>query len=145
MSRRLHPSILDDLGLTKALESECAAFAKRSGITCEFVAEGVTQPVPRSIALTLYRITQEGLRNVEKHSWAADVHVTLASAEGEASLAIEDSGRGFDVEATQREPGLGLASMRERASLHQGSFSVTSVPGEGTRVEVRVPLVEGNA
>lgn len=144
MSRRLHPSILDDLGLTKALESECAALSKRSGITCGFVAEGVAEPVPKDVALTLYRITQEGLRNVEKHSVAVSAHVKLTCTKGEALLAIEDSGRGFDVEAAQREPGLGLASMRERASLRQGSFSVTSAPGQGTRIEVRVPLAEGN-
>ena len=140
LSRQLHPSILDDLGLTATLRAECAAFSKQHGIPAEFASHNVPESLPRDISLGLYRIAQESLWNAAKHAEAKEILVTLTGAGKEIVLAIDDDGSGFDVEQVRGKGGLGLVSMEERVRLVNGRFSVTSEPGKGTSVEVRIPL-----
>ncbi len=139
LSRQLHPSILDDLGLIEALRSECAAFARREEIEVDYCPDELPTPVPSEVALCLYRVAQEALRNVAKHADAVDVVVTLTVVEPDIVLRIEDHGVGFDPENERNQPGLGLSSMTERVALIHGQISVASALGRGTTVEVRAP------
>jgi signal transduction histidine kinase len=140
LSRQMHPSILDDLGLTSALRAECAAFSKQHGIAAELVPSEIPDALPGEIALSLYRIVQESLWNVAKHAHAHQVRLSVAQADGELLLSVEDDGKGFDPEQVKGQGGLGLVSMEERVRLVNGRFSIQSHPGNGTRVEVRVPV-----
>jgi signal transduction histidine kinase len=140
ISRQLHPSILDDLGLADALESECHGFTDREGIAVTLDVSPLPESMPNDLALCLYRILQEGLRNVAKHAQTDRVRVTLSADDGnEVILRITDSGVGFDTPAVRSGPGLGLASMRERARLVGAELTVTSSPGHGATIEVRAP------
>ena len=140
ISRQLHPSILDDLGLVSAIESECEAFSERDGVRVTFTPESVPAGLPRDISLCLYRVTQEGLRNIAKHAQAKEAYVTLAGVDGGVLLTIQDRGVGFDLAQTRGKMGLGLDSMEERVRLLQGSLSIHSKPGQGTIIEVLTPL-----
>jgi two-component system CheB/CheR fusion protein len=139
-SRQIHPSVLEDLGLPAALKAECAAFSEQHTTGCEFIAESVPALIPEDIALCLYRIAQEALRNVGKHSEAERVEVRLTGHDDEVELAVVDFGNGFDLDKVKTEKGLGLVSMEERARMVNGEFSITSQEGQGTSVVVRVPL-----
>jgi signal transduction histidine kinase len=140
LSRQLHPSILDHLGLVEALRSECAGFSRRERIAVFFSSEAVPDNLPEEIALCVYRVAQEALRNLAKHAAVTEARVTLSGTRGELLLAVEDRGLGFDPAQTRLQPGLGLSSMEERVRLIRAELSITSAPGHGTRVEVRVPL-----
>jgi len=140
MSRRLHPAILGDLGLEAALQEECDSFSQQTGIPVEFHARYVPRRLPEDIALCLYRVAQESLRNIRRHAQAVDVRLFLASDGEVVTLSIEDSGDGFDLEEVRGKGGLGLISMEERARLVNGILKMSSQPGVGTRVEVRLPL-----
>lgn len=140
MSRQLHPAILDDLGLEAALHEECDSFSQQAGIPVDFQAEGVSRSLPEDIALCLYRVAQESLRNIAKHAQATEVRVLLTSDRESATLSIEDVGDGFDLEEVRGKGGLGLISMEERARLVNGTLSIRSQPGVGTQVELRVSL-----
>jgi PAS domain S-box-containing protein len=141
VSRQLHPAILDDLGLAAALKSECLAFSEQQGVPAEFTAQNVEEPLDEDIALCLYRVAQESLRNIGKHAASAAVSVGLTGSRGEIALVIEDVGDGFELDAVRGKGGLGLVSMEERVRLVHGKLTVTSKLGEGTKVEVRVPLL----
>jgi signal transduction histidine kinase len=139
ISRRLHPAILRDLGLSDAIQSECLRFSEREGIQVEFLGQDVPN-LPSEVAICLYRIAQEGLRNIAKHAKAEEAHVTLLGEGAAVVLSIRDSGAGFDVASARSSGGVGLASMRERAWLVRGDIAVRSRPGQGTTIDVRVPL-----
>ena len=139
LSRQLHPAVLSQLGLQAALESECAAFSKLHGIEVEFSAQNVPESLPERVALCLYRVAQESLRNIRQHALTKKATVKLEKIEGEIVMVIEDFGRGFDPHRV-REGGLGLVSMEERVRLVDGSVWVNPKPGDGTKVEVHVPL-----
>src|SRR5260370_36508899 len=98
------------------------------------------QALPEDISLCLYRVAQESLRNIGKHGRAAAVRVALTGSASEIALAIDDRGEGFDLETIKGKKGLGLVSMEERVRLVNGTLSIRSKPGKGTRVRVRVPL-----
>jgi two-component system, NarL family, sensor kinase len=140
LSRQLHPSILDDLGLVEALRSECASFSRRERIGVVYHPDEVQAGLSKDVALCVYRVAQEALRNVAKHAAVNEAWVTLRGAGRELVLDIEDRGVGFDAATQHAHPGLGLSSMEERAHLVRASLSVTSTPGRGTTVELRVPL-----
>jgi signal transduction histidine kinase len=140
ISRQIHPSILDDLGLVRALESEFALLMKREKLRIRFNQENVPAVIPNEVALCLYRIVQEGLKNITKHSGAGSADIFLTGDDSAVSVTVVDAGVGFDPLRAKSKPGLGLASMRERASLVNGDFSVESQPGQGTMITVRVPL-----
>jgi signal transduction histidine kinase len=140
MSRQLHPAILADLGLSAAIKSECLAFSEQYKMRVEFRSVGVPHRVAEDVAVCLYRVTQESLRNVGKHAGNATVHVTLDASPDHISLTVKDNGVGVDPEKVKRKRGLGLVSMEERVRIVGGSLSMTTVPGDGTQIEVKVPL-----
>lgn len=140
LSRQIHPSILDDLGLIKAVESECNNFSKREGVEIIFKHENIPTIIPKGISLSLYRIIQEGLTNISKHACANHISVSMKGTGHEALLSVQDDGIGFDFVEVREKPGLGFSSMRERARLIHGDLSISSQPERGTVITVRVPL-----
>jgi PAS domain S-box-containing protein len=140
LSRQLHPSILEDLGLKKALESECIRVSTQEGIEVAFNAENIPADLPRDVALSIYRIVQESLTNITKHACARRAAVCLSASEAGLRLSIRDDGLGFDAAEVRKKPGLGLSSIRERARLVGGKHGITSEPQKGTIIEVTVPL-----
>ncbi len=140
ISRQLHPSILDDLGLVDAMRSECSTQSERGGIRISFEGGNLTHEVPREAAICLYRVLQEALRNAAKHARAANVYVSISEQPPYAVLCIKDDGVGFDLQQSHHRVGIGLASMEERVRLINGEFSVESTPGRGTIIKARAPL-----
>ena len=144
ISRRLHPAILDELGLMEALQNECLAFSDLYGIPADFIPDEIPEVLPKDVSLCLYRVAQESLRNVGKHAHATAVRVALTYCPDDISLTIQDRGEGFDRERIRDKQGLGLVSMEERVRLVKGKLSIQSRPKEGTCVEVRISLSGAN-
>jgi signal transduction histidine kinase len=141
LSHRLHSSTLDTLGLVAGLSSLCREFGARQGIEVDFASEDIPRTVRPEVSLCLFRIVQEGLQNMKKHSGAKKARVSLRNFGGKLFLSLYDEGIGFDAN-TPEKPGLGILSMQGRARLLSGEFEIHSKPGEGTRIEVWVPLDE---
>jgi two-component system, NarL family, sensor kinase len=143
ISRNLRPSVLEKLGLVAALRATSTEFARRTGVPVKLACAQLAARLPADTELTLYRILQEALRNVEKHSRARHVTVRLRKRTF-VQLAINDDGIGFDPDhhAARRKGkgGLGLLSMRERATYVGGAFTIKSVRGAGTEITVTIPL-----
>jgi PAS domain S-box-containing protein len=140
---RLHPSVLEDLGLSEALASECARFARRENIPCEIKKHDLPAVIARPIALGLFRVGQEALRNIGRHARAKSVEVTLRGTEKGVQLAVNDNGVGFDTSTRRAKPSMGLASMRERISYLGGELDIESRPGHGTTIVAWAPIEEG--
>jgi len=141
LSHELHPARLSSLGLETSIRSLCRDVGVAHGVTIDSEISGAVSAVDSDVALCLYRITQEALQNVVKHSGAARAAVALTVQNNDIMLSVSDDGEGFDPQAIQGKDTLGLVSMRERARLVKGQLDVTSAPGDGTRVNVRVPLI----
>ncbi|MBZ2183409.1 MAG: HAMP domain-containing protein [Bryobacter sp.] len=137
LSRNLHPALLDDLGLAAAVEQECRGFFDRGGPPVDFECSGDFTGLRREVQIALYRIAQEGLRNIEKHGGAQNVSLRLEKTD-RIHLRIVDDGRGFEMNAPDWRRGLGLRSMEERVRLLGGKVEVKSQPGKGTEVDVWV-------
>lgn len=131
---QLYPVLLEKLGLLVALESLCREFSQ-SGIRAEFVHESWPVNVSKSVSLCLYRVVQEALHNVSKHSKAKSAKVSLRGSSGRLEAVVEDSGIGFDAELLRPVAGLGLSSIEERVKRAGGRISITSNPGMGTQVK----------
>ena len=140
LSHRLHSSTLDILGLVAALRSLCEEFRDYHSIDVNFVEEEVPRNIPREVALCLFRITQEALQNVKKHSRADSAEVRVEGLEQKIHLSVSDRGTGFDQGAASRQSGIGIRSMEERVRLVGGQFAVRSRPMEGTKIDVWVPI-----
>ncbi len=140
ISHELHPSILDDLGLSAALEQYCEEFQERSGIETRFSSQNVPEYLPRDVSSCIYHIAQESLRNVSKHSQAETVFVNLESIDNVVRLTVKDLGIGLAKPSSQPQPSIGILAMKERARLVNGNLSLQSKIGEGTEVSVEVPL-----
>jgi two-component system CheB/CheR fusion protein len=138
LSHRLHPSIIEDLGLKAALRSLTQEFGEREEMITTFFAQDVPEMVPLEVATAVYRIAQEALRNIAKHAGKTHVKVQLIGLTVALELQVTDSGKGFNLE--QNASGLGLISMKERARLIGAILQVRSAPREGTRVTLQVPL-----
>jgi PAS domain S-box-containing protein len=145
VSHRLHSSTLETLGLTAGVESFCAEFSSQHAIEVEFVHKGVPKSTNPDTALCLFRIVQEGLRNVISHSRATKVDVWLQGSAETICLTLSDNGVGFKLSDCVASHGIGLRSMRERVRILDGTFTVQSQPGQGTRIAVTVPLGSGNS
>jgi len=142
LSHTIHPRVLDDLGLAAALSWLTRQTREQEALDAEAFADDGA-PIPRLEATVLYRVAQESLRNAVRHAHAHRVEVWLRRTPTTATLEVVDDGRGFDVRrAEERRPGMGLFSMRERVGLANGTLSVESTPGRGTRVVATVPLTE---
>ena len=144
VSHRLHSSTLETLGLTAGVRSFCAEFSSQHAIEVEFVHEGLPKSTNPDTALCLFRIVQAGLRNVRTHSRATKVDVRLQGSAEAISLTLSDNGVGFKLSDRVASHGIGLRSMRERARILGGTFTVQSWPGQGTRIAVTVPLGRGD-
>lgn len=139
MSHRLHPSLLEDLGLEAALRSLAADIQATHGLAVRFNCDATGTAVPANVATALYRIAQEALRNVTKHAGEARVTVSLLGTGRDLRLSVIDDGRGFDPEQVRSKGGIGFVSMQERAQLVGGQLIVRSAPGNGTEIQAVVP------
>ncbi len=139
---RLRPGILDDLGLVEALEWYAADFERRTGIACTCSVVGEIPELDDRLATAAYRISQEALTNVARHSQAEQVTISLVFDDGWLKMVIDDDGCGFITGAAAEDGGLGIAGMRERATLIAGSFAIVSMPGRGTRISFRARIGE---
>ncbi len=140
LSHQLHPAALEHIGLVNVLKSHCAEFSSREGIAVSLAIREGSEAIPLDMALCLYRVTQESLRNIAKHAGTRQAQVTLAATTEGVSLSIADSGIGFDPERVRRKGGLGLVSMEERVRLLRGMLRIRSQPGGGTELHVHVPF-----
>jgi PAS domain S-box-containing protein len=139
LSYRLHPSVLDDLGLVDALKTECDRVARQSALLVKVDATAVLQSLPAEAALCLFRVAQEALGNVARHANASAVTVLLSPRDNGLQLAVTDDGNGFDPAREREHASLGLASMRERVRIVRGELEIESAPGRGTTVVAWVP------
>ena len=140
MAYRLHPSVLDDLGLELALRTECDRIAARSGIDVEFRSDLGERRLPPDVALCLFRIAQESIRNAVRHAEAKRIDVEVGRDAHGATLQVVDNGNGYDPSKRREHASLGVASMRERVALLRGRMRIRSRPGQGTRVTAWIPL-----
>jgi signal transduction histidine kinase len=134
----LHPAILEDLGLKEALRAECERFESVEGIPVSFTRDEDLDEPPPPVALCLYRIAQEALRNIARHASASAVEVHLHLVDDGVQLSVRDNGVGFDSSRKQARPSLGHASMRQRLRLAGGELRIDSTLGHGTIVQAWV-------
>jgi PAS domain S-box-containing protein len=140
LSHRLHSSTLETLGLVAGVKAFCREFAEQQGVQVDFVHENVPRRVPADDALCMFRITQEALRNVKRHSGADRAEVRLEQLDGRLHLSVSDRGRGFDPNTPPAERGIGIRSMEERLRLLGGKLELHSQLMEGTRIEAWLPI-----
>ena len=143
ISSELRPGVLDRLGLVAGLEWLLNEFERRTGIRATLVANGFEQKVDADLSTALFRITQEALANVVRHSGATAVATRLSVTEHELALWVKDNGCGFDVDREPHSPSLGLLGMRERAWRLGGTVNIASTPGSGTELQVTIPRCAG--
>jgi signal transduction histidine kinase len=137
----LRPPLLDDLGLGPAVEQLIKDFEKRTNIDVSTELEvDADNHVPNEIALSVYRILQEATTNIARHSGATSTAVTLHIRSRRILLSVYDNGKGFAPRSRETSHGSGIVGMEERAHLVDGKLTIRSVPGEGTRVELEIPL-----
>jgi signal transduction histidine kinase len=139
MAHRLHPPALEQLGLAAALRSLCSDFSGMYPIKLNFAERKVPRSLPLGIALCLYRVTQECLHNVAKHSGASEATVRLERSKNHIRLSICDNGKGFLPHAVENSRGLGLAGIRERLRILRGTVSIAPDAGQGACIEVEIP------
>ncbi|EGG92982.1 Sensor histidine kinase [gamma proteobacterium IMCC1989] len=142
ISRDLHPRILDDHGLSAGIESLSANFSRRTGISINLDKVAVKNMLSLEIKTTFYRVAQEALTNIERHSSATEVNIAIGLRGRWLVLSIRDNGNGFDVASLNRNKspmvGIGLRNMHERLSYHKGMFTIES-NRSGTTIEARIP------
>ena len=139
LSYRLHPSVLDDLGLVEALRAECDRIARAGDVRVSVEATDVPVRVPDDAQLCLFRVAQEALNNASRHARASSIKVLLQPSGRGLQLAVSDDGTGFDAHRAPAKASLGMASMRERVRAVQGRLGIESTPGRGTTVTAWVP------
>ncbi len=140
ISRDLRPGVLDDLGLGPALKTLTEEFQARTGITCHFDTVVFRNRLDNDAKIALYRIAQEALTNVERHSGATAVHMDLRGHRRGGTLRITDNGKGLPSRGRSASPGLGLRNMQERMDQLGGSLVLRDAKGGGTTIEATVPL-----
>ncbi len=144
LSHQLHPSKLDTLGLMASVRGLCRELSEQHKLQVQFVHKDIPEPIPKDVTLCLFRIVQEALRNVVKHSGASEAAVELSGRGDRIDLYISDDGVGFETKSAKGAAGLGLISMRERLRLVGGDIVIESEPLHGTKLHVRVPLRTSN-
>ena len=140
LSRQLHPARLELLGLVRALRAQCNEFQRTRGIEIIFEASASDQDAAQQAATCLYRVLQEGLTNVAKHSESKRARVNLDRRGDQLEMRIRDHGKGFSSDDVGTK-GIGLVNIEERVRLLKGSLVINSSPGKGTEILVRLPAV----
>lgn len=146
-ARELRPTVLDDLGLIPALQSFMKTFIAETGVRVSLKASGMIEQSSGTIRTTLYRITQEALKNVGRHAHASQAEVSIQCQDGTILMEINDNGQGFEAEVKMNPSNhnrLGLLGMRERVEMVGGTFSIQSAPGRPTTVRVVIPFAAEN-
>ena len=139
ISRDLRPSILDDLGLSPAIKTLVDEFSQRTGITTDFSSTVFRKLLDDDSKIALYRIAQEALTNIERHSSASHISVSLKGTRRGGIMEIEDNGQGFKKSRPGKTAGLGLRNMEERIEQLGGQFKIKS-NGNGTKISAQIPL-----
>lgn len=139
IATELRPMILDELGLVAAIETQAQEFQKRTEIRCRLALGEVA--LKGKAATALFRIVQEALTNVMRHAEATEVTLVLRVTATTVILDLSDNGKGISDSALANRGSLGLLGMRERAALVGGTLVIERLPGQGTRIEARVPIV----
>jgi two-component sensor histidine kinase len=139
LARDIHPQVLNDLGLVRALRAECGAFEQHHAVPVRFRGAGSADAIPPPTALCLYRVAQEALRNIARHANAAHVRVTLDADAQPIRLQVQDDGVGFSPGTAACGKGMGLQGMAERCVAVGGTLEVESKPGAGTTIRATVP------
>ena len=150
ISYDLRPYLLDDFGLVSALRWYAENFQERMGIEISFQTQGAEQKLSPAMETLIYRITQEALTNILKHAEAKKIGILLSFHEELIDLTVKDNGKGFNIEKVQRshqydKGGLGLFGIRERLAPYNGTLSIESSKGEGTKLIVQIPAGLSNA
>jgi len=140
LSHRLHPAKLELLGLERAAAGFCEELSNRHGVVIDVHFENIPTALPPEISVCLYRVLQEALQNVVKHSVSRHAHVSLNGQINTINLTVKDSGAGFNPHEAMRGAGLGLTSMKERLKVIGGQLSIHSQPGRGTIIHAVAPL-----
>jgi PAS domain S-box-containing protein len=140
LAYKLHPAMLEHLGLDAALRTECERFSRQESISVDVNLDGLPSDIPHEARLCLFRVAQEALRNVARHAHAKAVKVSLHSLNGGLQLAVADNGAGFDPGKEPQQASLGLASMRERVRLLEGKLEIESERGRGTAILAWIPI-----
>jgi signal transduction histidine kinase len=140
MSQLLRPTILDDFGLDAALRVLTDGFAKRTGLALKYESDLGGERLKDETETSLYRIAQEALTNVARHSEATAVEMSVAKRTPNVVLEIRDNGKGIDMAVQRTQRGLGLAGMQTRVRGCGGTVRIESTPGKGLRVEVTCPI-----
>ena len=140
LSHRLHSSTLESLGLAPAVGALCREFTAKQDIRVDFKADEIPQSVHADVALCIFRIVQEALRNLKKYSGAEEAEVDLRMTGGRLEISVRDEGRGFSLSDLGQNGGIGIRSMEQRARLLGGTFEIHSEPGKGTTLEAWVPF-----
>lgn len=140
ISHDLRPTLLDDLGLQAALEGLLSRFEERTGIRLKVDIRLPEAVLPEDVEITIYRLVQEGLTNVERHADASMLKLSLWGQAGMLWLRLQDNGCGFDIDVLERFEGIGLRNMRERVELLGGEFRLLSKPGQGATLLVGLSL-----
>lgn len=142
ISTQLRPSVLDDLGLLVAMDLQLKEFSKRSGICTNLIVPKTEPLLSETVKNGLFRIFQESLTNVARHSGAKNVRVLFEKEDGKIVLTIEDNGTGFDEGKAAAKKTLGVLGMKERAAVMGGEYLISGESGKGTVIVVRVPVKE---
>lgn len=140
IASELRPAMLDDFGLVAAIQSDVRAFEDRTGIECELSTPDRTMPIDRDAEVVVYRIVQEALTNVARHSDATRVEIRIRLRDDDMLVEVRDDGRGFRPNQSRERQSLGLAFMRERARGIGGELEIEGVEGRGTIVSLRLPF-----
>jgi signal transduction histidine kinase len=145
LAHELHSSKLQLLGVVSAMKGLCSDISVRQNVEVDFSHQDVPDTVSPDVALCLFRVLQEALRNAIRHSSSSSIAVNILGTQDAVRLTVSDAGCGFDPESLSQNGGLGLTSMRERLKLVAGELSVDSQPARGTTIVARVPLPNNHA
>lgn len=144
ISSELRPGIIDELGLAETIEWQSREFEKRTGIKIKQRISTIESEVDKDIAINIFRVYQETLTNISRHAAATLVETTLEEKDGNLLLTVKDNGTGFDLEEVKDKKTLGITGMKERAFLFRGHLIIESRKGEGTLIQLVVPLHKQN-
>ncbi len=137
----LRPSVLDDIGLIATIEWQTQEFEKRTGISTNFIEDTQNHHIDKNVSTELFRVLQESLTNIARHSKAKHANISLTKTENRLLLTIQDDGIGFNFDDIKEKRSLGLVGIKERVLLLGGECYIKSKPGEGTVIKVTVPLI----